>query len=155
MIKKNKNKLIICIIVGFLVISALLPIFISFGKKTENKKENVVITDTELNIVNYDIQFEQNAYSINLLFGSIKTNAEIDNVYINVNGYGVQDLIFSQESLSNGFYLVTIAESEGILNTCFASDVKLTADIYVEYADRSHKVVSKNIDVKSCWIGPY
>ena len=155
MIKKNKNKLIICIIVGFLVISALLPIFISFGKKTENKKENVVITDTELNIVNYDIQFEQNAYSINLLFGSIKTNAEIDNVFINVNGYGVQDLIFSQESLSNGFYLVTIAESEGILNTCFASDVKLTADIYVEYANRSHKVVSKNIDVKSCWIGPY
>lgn len=155
MIKKNKNKLIICIIVGFLVISTLLPIFISFGKKTENKKENVVITDTELNIVNYDIQFEQNAMFINLLFGSIKTNAKIDNVFINVNGYGVQDLDFTQESLSGDFYLITIKKTSGILNTVFDNDVKLTADIYVEYADRSHKVVSKKIDVKSCWIGPY
>ena len=155
MIKKKKNIIAIYIVIGFLVLSALLPVFISIGNRIENKKENSIITDTELNIVNYDIQFEQNAMQINLLFGAIKTNAKVDNVFINVNGYGVQNLTFKQETLSGNFYLITIDKTSGILNTCFASDAKITADIYVEYADRSFKVVSKNIDVKSCWIGPY
>lgn len=154
MIKKKKN-IIIWAVIAVLVISALLPVFISLGKKNDNKTDNAVITDTELDIVDYDVEFKQNSYYITLLSGEIKTNVRVKNVFINVNGYGCQDLKYTQVCGTDGYYVITLTPVTNILSCVFDSDIKITADIYVEYASRSHKVTSKDIDVKSCWTNPY
>ncbi len=155
MIKNKKINIAIWVITAFIVVSALLPIFISLSKKNENKTDNVVITDIELDIVDYNIEFKQNSMSIDLLSGEIKTNVKVNNVFINVNGYGCQDLGYSQALNIDGYYDITITPTSSILSCCFGSDTKITADIYVEYANRSHKVVSKDIDVESCWTSAY
>lgn len=153
MTKNKKLNITIYVIIAVLVVSALLPLFISFGKK-DKMKDSVVITDTELNIVYHDIQFEQNAFSINLLSGEIITNKKIDNVFINVNGVGVQDLKYTQVLNADNFYVITLISTGSLLGTCFGDDTTVTADVYVEYAKRSHRVVSKDIAVKSVWT-PY
>jgi len=155
MSKKKKINILIWVLSAFLVVSALLPIFISLGRRNENKTDNVVITDVNLDIVDYSIEFEQNSMTINLLSGEIITNERIDNVFVNVNGYGCQDLRYSQSVNADGYNVITITPTSSILSTVFADDCKITADIYVEYANRSHKVVSKDIDVRSCWTPAY
>ena len=155
MSKKKKINILIWVLSAFLVVSALLPIFISLGRRNENKTDNVVITDVNLDIVDYSIEFKQNSMTINLLSGEITTNERIDNVFINVNGIGCQDLSYSQVLNENGYYVITLSPAPSLLATCFGNDTKITADIYVEYANRSHKVVSKDIDVRSCWTPAY
>ena len=156
MSKSKKIDIAIYVIAGILIASVLLSMFISLGRnKKINKTDNVVITNTELNIVDYNIEFQQNASSINLLSSEIKTNVEIDNVFINVSRVGCQDLSYTQEVTDDGFYLININPSSCILGACFDSDTKLTADIYVEYANRSFKVVSRDIDVRDCWTPAY
>lgn len=155
MSKRKKINIAIWALSAFLVVSALLPIFISLGKKNENKTDNVVITDVGLDIVDYNIEFKQNSMTINLLSGKITTNERVSNVFINVNGLGCQDLSYSQVINTDGYYDITIKPTSGILSCAFDSNTKITADIYVEYANRSHKVVSKDIDVRSCWTDFY
>lgn len=153
--KKKKLNIVLYVIIAVLIVSALLPVFISIGKKNENKKDNVVITDTELDIVDYNIEFEQNSMYVNLLSGEIKTNVRIKNVFVNINDYGCQNLDYSQVCGTDGYYIITLTPATDILNCVFDWNTKITADIYVEYANRSHKVVSKDIDVKSCWTNFY
>lgn len=148
MSKKKKINILIWVLGAFLVVSALLPIFTSLSRRNENKTDNV-------DIVDYSIEFQQNSMTINLLSGEIITNERIDNVFVNVNGYGCQDLRCSQSVNADGYNVITITPTSSILSTAFADDCKITADIYVEYANRSHKVVSKDIDVRSCWTNPY
>lgn len=155
MSKKKKINILIWVLSAFLVVSALLPIFISLGRRNENKTDNVVITDVDLCIVDYSIEFKQNAMTINLLSGEITTNERIDNVFININGYGCQDLNYSQSVNAGGYNIITITPTSSVLGCVFDDNTKITADIYVEYANRSHKVVSKDIDVRSCWTNPY
>ena len=150
MTKNKKLNITIYVIIAVLVVSALLPLFISLGKK-DKMKDSVVITDTELNIVYHDIQFDQNTMTIDLLSGEIKTNEKIDNVFINVNGIGVQDLKYTQALNADNFYVITLKSTQSLLGTCFGNDTTVTADIYVEYANRSHRVVSKDIAVKCAW----
>lgn len=153
MSKKKKINILIWVLSAFLVVSALLPIFISLGRRNENKIDNVVITDVNLDIVDYSIEFQQNSMTINLLSGEITTNKRIDNVFINVNGCGCQYLSYSQTLNTDGYYDIFIEPTSNIVSATFNSDTKITADIYVEYANRSHKVVSRNIDVKESWNG--
>ena len=155
MSKKKKINILIWVLSAFLVVSALLPIFISLGRRNENKTDNVVITDTELDIVDYNIEFQQNSMTINLLSGEITTNVKVSNVFVNVNGYGCQDLGYSQALNTDGYYIIIITPNSSILGCLFDDNIKITADIYAEYANRSHKVVSKDIDVRSCWTKPY
>lgn len=153
--KKKKLNIVLYVILAVLIVSALLPVFISIGKKNVNKTDSVVITDTELDIVDYNIEFEQNSMCINLLSGEIKTNVRIKNVFVNTNGYGCQNLDYSQVCGTDGYYVITLTPVSNVLNCAFDLNTKITADIYVEYANRSHKVVSKDIDVKSCWTNFY
>ena len=155
MSKSKKINILIWVLVAFIIVSALLPIFISLGKKNENKTDNVVVTDVGLDIVDYNIQFQQNSFSINLLSGEITTNDKVSNVFININGCGCADLSYSQAINSDGYYDITIKPTSSILSCAFDNDTKITADIYVEYANRSHKVCSKDIDVRSCWTPLY
>lgn len=155
MSKKKKLNIVLYVILAVLIVSALLPVFISIGKKNVNKTDSVVITDTELDIVDYNIEFEQNSMCINLLSGEIKTNVRIKNVFVNTNGYCCQNLDYSQVCDTNGYYVITLTPVSNILNCAFDLNTKITADIYVEYANRSHKVVSKDIDVESCWTNFY
>lgn len=155
MSRKKKINIVIWTLTALIVVIALLPVFISLGKKNDNKTDNVVITDTGLNIVDYSIEFKQNSMTINLLSGEITTNAKVSNVFVNINGYGCQNLSYSQTLNTEGFYVITIKPTSSILSCAFASDAKITADIYVEHANRSHKVVSKDIDVRSGWTDNY
>ena len=151
MFKNKWKKIILPILISILVISALIPIFINLGKKNDKEEDYVVITDTDLSIVDYKIEFAQNTHSIELLNGNIKTTVRVDNVFINVNGVGVCDLTYSQSATIDGCYMIIIKPISSILNTSFGDDTRIVADIYVKYANRSHKVCSKDIDVKSCW----
>lgn len=150
MFKKKTNFIIV--IVAILLISALLPIFITIHKnnnKNKNKSDNVVITEVGLDIVNYDIQFEQYADSINLLSGEIVTNYSVDNVFININNCGCEDLTFSQSKNSSGYNVIIITPTNRILDLIFGLDSKVVADIYVVFSNRSFKVSSKRINIRS------
>lgn len=151
MSSKGKINILIWVLSALIVISVLLPVCISLGKRNTDKTDNDIITDVNSDIVDYSIEFEQNSMTINLLSGEIVATEKIDNVFVNVNGYGCQNLQYTQSLNTEGYYVITITPNSGLLNTCFDSDAKITADIYVEYENRSHKVASKDIDVISSW----
>ena len=155
MSKNKKKNMAIYIIIAVLLVSALLPIFINLGRKDKSKTESVVITDVQLTVVDHDIEFAQNSMYIKLLSGEIKTNEKITNVFVNVNGVGVQNLSYTQESDEDGYCIITLAPATGILGTVFDEATTLTCDVYVEYGGRSFKVVSKKVYVKSCWTPAY
>ncbi len=147
--KKQKIDIAIWILSAFLIVSALLPVFISLGKRSENKSDNVVITDVGLDIVDYAFEFEQNCPTINLLLGQLKSNKRIERVLVNIYGYGQQDMHYSQSLTKDGYYALSLMPTSDILNCGICSDTKVEVEIFVQYNRSLYKVATRNVDVKS------
>lgn len=160
---KRKNRFIITAVVILSVI-LLLPVISGLIIQNEQNKhiggdDSVVKVDTKFECVECDISWADYTTGINLLSGSIVTNVEADRIFVNVNGYGSQDLEFdsyavrlTDNSVGVGY---TLSPKNRLLSTAFDDDVTVKIDIYMVYNDISYKVNSQNVRCKSCWIGPY
>lgn len=161
MIRKKKNIFIIIILLCFVMVISL-PLLIKTIAKINDKPSSdtsVVKVDTKLEILESNIKYADNAYSICLKTGTIITNVPISRIFINVNGVGTQDLAYEEKEVryTSGAYVMsyTLNPVKSVCSTAFDDDATIKADIYVVYNDISYKANTSYVQVKSCWIGPY
>ena len=148
--KKSKNKnMSIYIIIAVLFISLLLPLCFSLGR--DNKNDDIIMTDYGLEIANYSIEFEQNSYALNLVSGEIETNVKISNVFINANGFGCVNINYTQVPISNGYYIISLFPTNNLLSLAFDGNTTIKVDVYVQHANCTYKVCSKDVAMASCW----
>ena len=150
MSKYKKNSLIVWLVCSILIIFAILPVFISLGNKG-----NMEVPNINFSVVDYNFEFEDNSSYINLSSGEIKTNKKIEKVFVNINGYGIEDLSFSQKENSVGFYVVNLIPKNGIAGCVFDSNATVTVDVYVVVENFTYKVTTTNVNVVSAWSNDY
>lgn len=153
----TKKKTWIVVILCVLAAMFFIPNIIKWTTK-EPTTDELVGTDSWLTVIETDVDWQQDASSIHLLGGTIKTNVEIDGVFINVNGVGTQYLKYTTsliETSSATYYEYALTEQNSLLATCFDSDTLLDIDVYLEYAGRSYKVDTQKVAVKSAWSDGY
>ncbi len=151
--KKSWLVVVLCVLAAMFFV----PNIIKWTTK-EPTTDEIVGTDSWLTIIETDIEWEEDARSINLLSGTIKTNEEVDAVFVNVNGVGTQYLQHTSrlvQTESANYYEYTLPAQRGLLATCFGGDTVITIDVYVEYAERSYKIDTQKITVKSAWTDAY
>ena len=114
---------------------------------------------TKFEVLESNINWAENAYSLSLNSGKIVTNVPVSRIFVNANGVGTQDLDYTVNEVKNaaGAKVVnyTIKPVKNICSTAFDSDSTVKVDIYVVFDEISYKVNTSNVKVKSCWIGPY
>ena len=161
MLKKRKNFIIgVAAVVLALIIT--LPIIIGLVSKPikdPGSGSSTMKIDTKLEVLESDINWAENAYSLSLNSGKIVTNVPVSRIFVNANGVGTQDLDYTVNEAKNaaGAKVVnyTIKPVKNICSTAFDSDSTVKVDIYVVFDEISYKVNTSNVKVKSCWIGPY
>ena len=107
-----------------------------------------------LDVYDAEVQFAQDSMTLDLLKGTIKTNQQVDKIFINVNGYGTEYVDFNADLIrteDSSYIAHAIRPKKSLLSAVFNSDVTLTVDVYVEYAGRSVKVNTQKVAVKGCW----
>lgn len=151
--KKSKFWLWLILVAVLAVVCAFLTAY--FHRKS---KDEVLDEPTEFTVLETVIEWEDEAMTIDLLSGTVKTTDQVDKVFVNVNGHGAQYLEFTTEKIETDesvYFLHTLSPQHGLLSTVFGSDTTITIDVYVEYGGRSHKVDVQNVKVSSCWVGNY
>lgn len=150
--KKSKFWLWLILVAVLAVICAFLTAY--FHRKDKDKTNE----PTEFIVLETVIEWEDEAMTIDLLSGTIKTTDQVDKVFVNVNGHGSQYLEFTTEKIETDesvYFLHTLSPQDCLLSTVFGSDTTITIDVYVEYGGRSYKVDVQNVAVSSCWVGNY
>lgn len=154
MAKRKKSKFWIWLIVVAVlaVVCAFLTAY--FHRKDKDKADE----PAEFTVLETVIEWEDEAMTIDLLSGTIKTNKQADKIFVNVNGHGSQYLEFTSDRIKTDesiYFLHTISPQDCLLSTVFANDTTITIDVYVEYGGRSYKADVQNLAVSGCWIGNY
>lgn len=139
----------------------LLPAIIGWVSK-DNKEETVEQEQEQvyvlLDIYETKVEFQPDAMCLNLVKGTIKTNQQVDKIFINANGIGTQYVDFNASLIrteDSSYIAHAIEPVDCLCATMFASDATITVDVYVEYAGRSYKVDTQKVSVKSCWTDFY
>ena len=137
------------VVVVVLACIFLLPALIRLLKKDEPKETYLLLDVYEVNMT-----YDNDQMSLDLIEGVVKTNQQIDKIFVNINGIGTQYLDFDANLVrtNDGQYIAHyIPGVECICATAFADDGTVTVDTYIEYGGRSYKVDTQKISVKSCW----
>lgn len=155
---KKSNLLVIILTVVCLGIF-LLPTIIGWVSK-DNKEETVEQEQVYvlLDIYETKVEFQQGAMCLNLVKGTIKTNQQVDKIFVNANGIGTQYVDFNASLVrteDSSYIAHAIEPVDCLCATIFGSDATITVDVYVEYAGRSYKVDTQKVSVKSCWTDSY
>ena len=156
MTKKKNTGLTIFIIILICLFALPLAVNLTRGNEEDPKKE--VMGGVGLSIVESEIEYAENSITIDVLSGYVTTNVELDKIFVNVNGIGVQELTYEKVHTQEGgktYVVHTIAAQKNLCATVFGMDADVTAVLYVEYEGMTYKVSEDTVAVKSCWIGPY
>ena len=151
--KKQNNFLIIGLV---LILFLIIPVIIS-NLIPRNSNTTIIQTENEVQVLEYELDFKNNTYSICLNSGYVKTNLPIDKIFINVKDYGVDYISFTSQVVNagdNSYILNTCNYSTNLLNCAFGEDTTITLDVYVQLNGRCYKFDTRMLDVKSCWT-PY
>lgn len=149
MAKKKSSYFLIIILV--ILLATLLPVVINLFNSDNQVPETVPESSEVVIVQDYQIQFEDNASTINLLSGYIKTKEVVTNVFINVNRIGCQDLKYKVIKDEKDCYTVLFEPNYNICQCSFATNFSTVADIYIEYSGRSYLVCSQKLDLVSAW----
>ena len=155
MAKKKNTGLTIFIII--LICLFVLPMVGNLTRENEEEPKQEV-GFVGLSIIDSEINYRENSMSIDVLDGYVTTSVELDKIFVNVNGIGVQDLSFETvHTQENGktYVVHTIAPQDDLCMTWFDDNSKITAVLYVEYDGMTYKVSEDVVSVISCWVGPY
>lgn len=154
---KRKNRIWLVVVLLLMAVLFIAPITSSLFRK-DKEEEDVQETDSWLTVISVDIQWEQEAHNINLKKGTIKANEEVDNVFVNINGVGVQDLEYTGslvKTTTEMYYAHALTPINSICAVAFGETTTVEIDVYVEYNGRSYKVDSQKLTVKSAWTKAY
>lgn len=107
-------------------------------------------------VISSKIEWAQDRYTLTLLSGEVVTSCEVDSIFVNANGVGVQELEYTKEQI-NCAYVYTLKPTSDICGTAFGSDTTVTADVYVyvKSKGRSYKADTQEVAIKSQWTGTY
>ena len=118
--------------------------------------EEIIVDTPDFAVLSADIEYGQNSTTIDLIRGVIQTNAQVDKIFVNVNGVGTQYVTFTEDiAIDNAYYEYNINAVNGLCATSFGNDGTVTVDVYVEYGGRSYKVDAQAVSVRSCWTKNY
>ena len=154
MSRKKQNYFLIIIVLFALFL--IVPVLIS-NIVPRNTNTTIIQTENDVQVLDYDLDFANNTYSIRLNSGYVKTNVPIDKIFVNVKDYGVDDISFTSQVVNAGdesYILNSCNYAANLLNCCFDGDATLTVDVYVQLNGRCYKFDTRMINVKSCWT-PY
>lgn len=136
-----------------------VDIYVEYGGRSfKVDTQKVAVVSSEFGLIGADVEYKQGSTSICLKNGVVKTNKQVDKIFVNINGVGVEELEFTSKAVTTEdgtYYEHTITERNGICSTCFGDDATVTADLYVEYAGRSYKVDTQEVSVLSGWTKNY
>lgn len=154
--KKTWLWVLVAVLAGIFLTPSILSLFVKDNDNVgdQNGGESYVLIE----IYDANLEWQEKSMTIDLIKGSIKTNQQVDKIFVNVNGIGTQYLDFTPTLIrtdSSSYIAHAIPPTNDILMTAFASDTLITIDVYVEYAGRSYKVDTQKVQMISCWIGPY
>ena len=127
----------------------LLPLLVRTLKKDETK-ETYILLDVYETTMTYDGGLGM----LGLTEGVVKTNQQVDKIFVNINGYGAMYLDFEASLVrtDEGQYIAHyIPQAHNICNIGFDGPTTLTVDTYIEYGGRSYKVDTQKVYVKSGW----
>lgn len=150
----KKGGLIAVLAVFFCCLFAL-PIVVNLTSNNSGEFQDI----NAVEIKECNIEYAQNQTSVNLVSGMIRmNNVEVDNIFINIEHIGVQDLTYTTSitTTANASYVTyRLDKTNTICATCFDSDTEVVAHIYIEYEGRAYKVDTQTIAVKGCLYGPF
>lgn len=154
--KKNTWLWVVIIILSCIF---LAPTVVKWVKK-DNKTNIPQNTESYLllDVYSAEMDFAEGRMSIDLIEGVIKTNEQVDKIFVNINGIGTQYIDFDANLIrtDEGQYIAHYMSGvKNICATAFASDGIVTVDTYIEYAGRSYKVDTQKLSVKSAWTNNY
>lgn len=153
MSRKKQNYLIVIVLLCVcLFVPALIVNFLP-----RNTNTTIIKTENEVEVIDYDLDFENGISSIQLNSGYVKTNVPIDKIFVNVKDYGVDDISFTSQVVNVGdesYILNSCNYASNLLNCVFDGDATITIDCYVQLNGRCYKFDTRMLDVKSCWT-PY
>lgn len=121
------------------------------GRSFKVDTQKVEVVSSTFKVLRAEIEYSQGSTSIDLKGGVIKANAQVDKIFVNINGVGTQYLEFA----STGEYEYTIEAVDDICATVFDSDTTIIVDLYVEHGGRCYKVETQEVSVRSCWTKNY
>ncbi|MBQ8291900.1 MAG: hypothetical protein IJX88_05295 [Clostridia bacterium] len=118
--------------------------------KNEKKAENIVIAS--------EVVWEQNTYDVSLQEGYIETSVAVDNIFVNANGLGEQDLSYVAnliETSGGSYYRYELIEGETSLSKGLFTADNIEVTVYVEYGGKTYKVDVQTVKVKDAWTNFY
>lgn len=154
---RRKGKVIVCLLVLVLIGVCVFIGYVHIKNKAEEREqgnEAGINTDSWLTIIETSVEYRQESMSIDLLKGVIKTNEQVEKIFVNINGIGVQYLEFTSsliQTKDSAYIAHNVTPADDICATTFARDATVTVDLYVEYGGRSYKVDTQKVAVKSSW----
>lgn len=154
--RKSSSLLTIIAIVALCIFC--VPLFVKLIDTKKQGSEEQEQTYVILDVYEAEAKFKEESMTIDLLSGCVKSNQQVDKIFINVNGCGTEYLDFKASLITtedNKQYIAhALTPRNSLLSAAFASNRTLTIDLYVEYGGRSYKVDTQKLAVKSCWIDP-
>lgn len=128
------------------------------GRSFKVDTQKVALVSSEFKVISAEIEYAENSSTVDLNKGVIKANAQIDKVFVNINGVGVEDLTFTGAMVAteNGaYYEYEITAESGLCATAFGADGDVNVMVYVESGGRTYKIDEQTVAVKSCWTKNY
>ena len=153
--KKNSIWIIILVIAACFFLAPIVTNLIFGGNYNQNGTSSNV---DEVRILEDKIEWAQDEEDLHLLGGTIRTNVEIEKIFVNVEDIGVQDLTYTVSIVetANAMYATyTLKDTCCICATVWGSDTTVRASIYVQLNGRVYLVDTQTVAVSSCWTPVY
>ena len=147
---KKKKSIIGMLIVIVLACLFCLPLISKLGKKDKTTNTLPQPMDSWLTVIDCDVEYNGDGAVIALVSGVVKTNQEVDAIYVNVGGGGVEYLTFTSslvQTSTETYFSHRINARKCLLGEAYWGSTTRRIDMYVEYGGLSHKVDSQLVNV--------
>lgn len=150
---RRKGKGFLCFLLIILIAVCAFIGYTHFNKndKTQGNKDGIS-KDTWLTVIETNVTYRQESTTVDLLKGVIKTNEQVDKIFVNINGLGVQYLEFTPsliQTTSSTYIAHNITPIDALCSVGVVETQTVTVDLYVEYDGRSFKVDTQKVAVIS------
>lgn len=147
---RRKRRFFIWFIV-MLVLGVCAYFGITYAKyKREAEEQKQEASDSWLTVIETDIKYRQQSKTVDMLKCVVKTNEQVDKMFVNINGLGVQYLDFTPSLIqtTNRTYIAHYVDPiDELCSVGVVESQTVTVDLYVEYDGRSRKIDTQKVAV--------
>ncbi len=150
---RRKGKVLLwLLLIAFIGICAFIGYTHFKNKKDEQGNKDGITTDTWLTVIETSVAYRQESTTVDMLKGVIKTNEQVEKIFVNINGMGVQYLDFTPsliQTTTSTYIAHNITPIDALCSVGVLETQTVTVDLYVEYDGRSFKVDTQAVTVIS------